>query len=228
MNGRLATAIQMEREVPVTLDASIEMPVTPPSMKLLESRKPCRPIPADRMPSTTRNALRNSRRTRFTLSSYATRLCRPFVDARAQRGELRSDLAQFLLGGPQFLSFRADEPAVRCDALADPFAAFADLLRELRVERFGQTLADVADFLAHLFFRLFALGRQDEEPQRGQDRRHDQPGYIGGGGGCRNRDDRAQSHGTRTYGGRGRDGVAGAVRELACFLPAIERIDHFL
>src|SRR5687768_11071531 len=51
MNGRLKTGSQTDSAVPVTFDTSIETPVTPPSMKLLDSRKPCRPRLAERMPS---------------------------------------------------------------------------------------------------------------------------------------------------------------------------------
>ena len=41
------------------------MPVTPPSMKRLESRKPWRPIPAEKMPKMMKSALPISRRSHF-------------------------------------------------------------------------------------------------------------------------------------------------------------------
>src|SRR5215212_1470786 len=77
MNGRLTTAIQIDSEVPVTFDASMEIPVTPPSMKLLDRRNPWSPIVADRMPSRTRNELSSSRRNRFTPPSYDARDTQP-------------------------------------------------------------------------------------------------------------------------------------------------------
>ena len=61
MNGRLTSGSQIESDMPVTFDSSIEIPVTPPSMKLLERRNPCRPMLADRMPSTMRTTLTVSR-----------------------------------------------------------------------------------------------------------------------------------------------------------------------
>ena len=60
MNGRLKTGSQTDSEMPVTFDTSIETPVTPPSMKLLDSRKPCSPMLADRMPSAISTMLSSS------------------------------------------------------------------------------------------------------------------------------------------------------------------------
>src|SRR4029453_3244382 len=60
MNGRLKTGSQTDSVVLVTLETSMETPVTPPSMKLLESRNPCRPIFADRTPSAIRTMLSSS------------------------------------------------------------------------------------------------------------------------------------------------------------------------
>ena len=44
MNGRLTTGSQIDSGMRVTFDSSIEMPVTPPSMKLLDRRNPWRPM----------------------------------------------------------------------------------------------------------------------------------------------------------------------------------------
>src|SRR5437667_1508364 len=64
MKGRLTRGSQIASGSRVTLASSIEMPVTPPSMKLLDSRKPFSPMPAERMPSTIRPAFNISRSTR--------------------------------------------------------------------------------------------------------------------------------------------------------------------
>src|SRR4051812_14524473 len=61
MNGKLMTRISAGRGMPSTLARSMETPVTPPSMKRLDSRNPWSPIPAERMPNVIRAALRNSR-----------------------------------------------------------------------------------------------------------------------------------------------------------------------
>ena len=63
-------AIQIDRGVPVTFDTSMDTPVTPPSMKLLESRNPWIPIPADRIPSRIRTVCRSACEKRFTAPSY--------------------------------------------------------------------------------------------------------------------------------------------------------------
>src|SRR4249920_3257896 len=51
----------------VTFASSIDTPVTPPSMKLLESRKPLRPKAAARIPSAISNAFWSSRRIAWIL-----------------------------------------------------------------------------------------------------------------------------------------------------------------
>src|SRR6478672_661569 len=65
MNGKLIAGKRMESETPVTLPTSIDTPVTPPSMKLLESRNPLRPMPADTIPRPIKPALSSSRARRF-------------------------------------------------------------------------------------------------------------------------------------------------------------------
>ena len=60
MNGRLKIGSQIERATPVSFETSIDTPVTPPSMKLLERRKPCSPIPAETIPSTMSRTLKTS------------------------------------------------------------------------------------------------------------------------------------------------------------------------
>src|SRR6266850_178655 len=61
MNGRLMTRMRTARGQPKTFDSNIEMPVTPPSMKWLDIKKPFRPKPAENMPMTIRIELRASR-----------------------------------------------------------------------------------------------------------------------------------------------------------------------
>src|SRR4051794_13451925 len=52
----------MDNGKPRTSERSIETPVTPPSIKLLDSRNPLSPSPADRMPSTISNVFFAARR----------------------------------------------------------------------------------------------------------------------------------------------------------------------
>src|SRR5436190_23074996 len=65
MNGRLTTGSHAASGTWVVLLNSIDTPVTPPSMKLLESRKPFSPIPAAAMPATMNKRFRTSRSTLF-------------------------------------------------------------------------------------------------------------------------------------------------------------------
>src|SRR5258706_13599034 len=51
MKGRLITGRSSDSDMPVVFATSIEIPVTPPSMKLLDRRKPFSPIAAERTPS---------------------------------------------------------------------------------------------------------------------------------------------------------------------------------
>ena len=60
-NGRLIAGSRTASGTPVALDSSIETPVTPPSMKLLERRKPLIPIAAERMPSAMNNGVHQLR-----------------------------------------------------------------------------------------------------------------------------------------------------------------------
>jgi hypothetical protein len=58
------------RGAPVTCEASIDTPVTPPSMKWLDNRKPLMPIAAEKIPAAIRMLFRSSRRKRtFATSS---------------------------------------------------------------------------------------------------------------------------------------------------------------
>jgi len=50
MNGRLMTRISGGKGRSSPFARSIETPVTPPSMKRLDSKKPWMPIPAERTP----------------------------------------------------------------------------------------------------------------------------------------------------------------------------------
>ena len=59
MNGTLTSGSHTDSGSGVTFASSIETPVTPPSMKLLESRKPLRPKAAARIPSAISNAFRS-------------------------------------------------------------------------------------------------------------------------------------------------------------------------
>ena len=43
----------MDKGIPVVFASSIDMPVTPPSINLVESRKPFMPMAADNTPATT-------------------------------------------------------------------------------------------------------------------------------------------------------------------------------
>ena len=54
------TGSRTESGTPVIFASSIEMPVTPPSMKPLDSRKPFSPIPADMTPTAISAALSDS------------------------------------------------------------------------------------------------------------------------------------------------------------------------
>src|SRR5688572_2834793 len=65
MNGTLTSGSQTANGAPVIFASSIETPVTPPSMKLLESRKPFSPMPADRIPAAISTVLSASRRSCF-------------------------------------------------------------------------------------------------------------------------------------------------------------------
>src|ERR1043165_9080068 len=65
MKGRLMSGMKRASGRPVTSERSIEMPVTPPSMKRLESRKPLSPNAAESMPSATSATLTASRVRRF-------------------------------------------------------------------------------------------------------------------------------------------------------------------
>ena len=49
--GTLMAKIRNDKGKPVMSATNIEIPVTPPSMKWLESRKPFTPIPADKIPT---------------------------------------------------------------------------------------------------------------------------------------------------------------------------------
>jgi hypothetical protein len=64
-DGRLRTRMSQESGRLSTSVRSIETPVTPPSMKRLDRRKPWRPIPAARMPERMYTALTSSLRWRF-------------------------------------------------------------------------------------------------------------------------------------------------------------------
>ena len=73
MNGALMSGSQTDSGIAVVLDKSMETPVTPPSMKLLESRNPFRPIAAERMPAAMKSALTASRRRGYLAArSYAS------------------------------------------------------------------------------------------------------------------------------------------------------------
>ena len=61
MNGRFTSGSQIASGSGVTIDRSIEMPVTPPSMKWLVRRKPFNPIPAENTPAVMRKMLSASR-----------------------------------------------------------------------------------------------------------------------------------------------------------------------
>ena len=50
-NGRFTSGSNSARGSPVVFESSMDTPVTPPSMKLLDSRNPFSPIPADRIPN---------------------------------------------------------------------------------------------------------------------------------------------------------------------------------
>ena len=65
MNGRLTSGSQTDSGRPVVFASSIETPVTPPSMKLLDSRNPFRPMPADRMPSSDQAGVEKFRQRSF-------------------------------------------------------------------------------------------------------------------------------------------------------------------
>ena len=52
MNGRLITTRSAGSGSKVASDTSIETPVTPPSMKWLESRNPFRPMHSEKTPAT--------------------------------------------------------------------------------------------------------------------------------------------------------------------------------
>jgi hypothetical protein len=60
-NGALTIGSQTDNGAPVVFASSIDTPVTPPSMKLLDSRNPSSPIAADRMPRTMSSAFSASR-----------------------------------------------------------------------------------------------------------------------------------------------------------------------
>src|SRR5688572_3087708 len=65
MNGRLTTGSHAASGTTVVLLSSIDTPVTPPSMKLLDSRKPFSPIAAATVPTTMNAAFRSSCSSRF-------------------------------------------------------------------------------------------------------------------------------------------------------------------
>ncbi len=67
MNGRFTRGRSSARGSPVVFDSNMDTPVTPPSMKLLDSRNPFSPMPADRMPNDRSTQLSSSRRNCFTI-----------------------------------------------------------------------------------------------------------------------------------------------------------------
>src|SRR2546422_1185637 len=80
MNGRFTSGNSTARDTPVVLASSMQMPVTPPSMKLLDSRNPFSPMPADRIPSAMSAAFNNSgsnrRMTTYSSGVVTSHLCR--------------------------------------------------------------------------------------------------------------------------------------------------------
>src|SRR6188474_1326822 len=63
MNGALTTGSQIASDHGVNFASSIDTPVTPPSMKLLDSRNPFSPIAAEKMPRRISRILSPSRGT---------------------------------------------------------------------------------------------------------------------------------------------------------------------
>src|SRR5262245_32694501 len=227
MNGRLTTAIQIETDVRVTADVSIEIPVTPPSMKCSGSRNPLMPIAADRIPRTSRNALRHSRETRLTASSYDGRSrlrCLP-VDSRAQRCQTGGDLTKFFCGAAKSVSLGPDETAVRRDAFANPVAAPGDFPCELLVQRLGELLTDGRNLAAHLFFGFLTLRRKNEEADRGDHRRHDDTGDVCRSRRRRDRDNRTKPNTASAHGRSRCDRIPGIVCQLARLPAPVEGID---
>src|SRR5438876_1221183 len=68
MNGRLTKGSNTERDTPVVFASSMEIPVTPPSMKLLDNKNPFKPMLAERIPSPMSRAFTNSGNNRFMAS----------------------------------------------------------------------------------------------------------------------------------------------------------------
>src|SRR5213594_2052523 len=78
MNGRFTSGDNTERDTPVVLASSMQMPVTPPSMKLLDSRNPFSPMPADRIPSVMSAAFNNSGSNRC-MTTYSSGVVTPHL-----------------------------------------------------------------------------------------------------------------------------------------------------
>src|ERR1044072_984143 len=76
MKGRLMTGISSASGHPNTFEMSIETPVTPPSMKWLDSRKPFNPNAAERM---------TSAMSPMSIAACVWRFMRPRIDG-ASRG----------------------------------------------------------------------------------------------------------------------------------------------
>src|SRR6202011_360422 len=66
MNGAFTSGSHSESGAVVIFASSMETPVTPPSMKLLDSRNPFNPMLAARMPRPISSALSSSRRNEVT------------------------------------------------------------------------------------------------------------------------------------------------------------------
>src|SRR5215475_6947313 len=71
MNGRLIAGRTNDSGTPVTVCSSIDTPVTPPSMKWLDTRNPLMPKPADSTPAVISPALTSSRLAPVTRASLA-------------------------------------------------------------------------------------------------------------------------------------------------------------
>jgi hypothetical protein len=68
--GRLISGIRSASGIPSAWEPSIDMPVTPPSMKWLESKKPSMPIPAESTPRSIRILFLNSTIKFFIYAGY--------------------------------------------------------------------------------------------------------------------------------------------------------------
>src|SRR3989442_14178404 len=68
MNGRLTRGSNTERDKPVVFASSMEIPVTPPSMKLLDNKNPFKPMLAEKIPSPMSRAFTHSGNKRFMAS----------------------------------------------------------------------------------------------------------------------------------------------------------------